>query len=80
MVSYLTIACARQLTALQVEYRRELAEFTKEDVTGSLYCVHCYVVDEHLGEPKGLALARKILAAHGMGSLRGFLKSSFFPC
>ncbi|MCG6946706.1 MAG: alpha-amylase [Deltaproteobacteria bacterium] len=53
---------ARQHEDLQTEYQRVLADFSPEDVVGSPYCVHRYVVDEHLGGPEGLAVAREALA------------------
>jgi hypothetical protein len=53
---------ARQHEDLQTEYQRVLADFSPEDVVGSPYCVHRYVVDEHLGGPAGLAAAREALA------------------
>jgi glycosidase len=53
---------ARQHDDLQTEYQRVLADFSPEDVVGSPYCVHRYLVDEHLGGPEGLAAARKALA------------------
>ena len=53
---------ARQHEDLQTEYQRVLEDFSPEDVVGSPYCVHRYVVDEHLGGPEGLAVAREALA------------------
>jgi hypothetical protein len=53
---------ARQHEDLQTEYQRVLADFSPEDVVGSPYCVHRYVVDEYLGGPEGLAAAREALA------------------
>ena len=53
---------ARQHEDLQAEYQRVLADFSPEDVVGSPYCVHRYVVDENLGGPEGLAAAREALA------------------
>jgi glycosidase len=56
------IQIARQHKDLQTEYQRVLADFSPEDVVGSPYCVHRYVVDEHLGGPEGLGAAREALA------------------
>ncbi|MEJ2235796.1 MAG: alpha-amylase family glycosyl hydrolase [Syntrophobacterales bacterium] len=53
---------ARQHEDLQTEYQRVLGDVSPEDVVGSPYCVHRYLVDEHLGGPEGLAEARKVLA------------------
>ena len=41
------------------DFRRALPDFSPEDNVGSPYCVRRYVVDEHLGGPKGLAAARR---------------------
>src|SRR6187399_1878670 len=38
------------------DFRRALSDFSPEDNVGSPYCVRRYVVDEHLGGPKGLAM------------------------
>ena len=53
---------AREHSGLLNEYHSVLADFSPEDVVGSPYCVHRYVVDEHLGGPEGLAAARERLA------------------
>ena len=73
------IRIARELPVLQEEYRRALPGFTPEDVAGSPYCVHCYVVDEHLGGPKGLAMARKELAKRGMRLILDFVPNHVAP-
>ena len=73
------IRIARELPVLQEEYRRALPGFTMEDVAGSPYCVHCYVVDEHLGGPKGLAKARKELAKRGMRLILDFVPNHVAP-
>src|SRR5205085_1615565 len=43
---------------LQFEYQRVLDDYTPEDVVGSPYAVHRYVVDSRLGGPEGLAAFR----------------------
>jgi glycosidase len=53
---------ARQHEDLQTEFQRVLVDFSPEDVVGSPYCVHRYLVDEHLGGPEGLTAAREALA------------------
>ncbi|MCX5902468.1 MAG: alpha-amylase family glycosyl hydrolase [Proteobacteria bacterium] len=73
------IRIARELPVLQEEYRRALPDFTMEDVAGSPYCVHRYVVDEHLGGPKGLATARKQLAKRGMQLILDFVPNHVAP-
>jgi len=73
------IRIARELPVLQEEYRRALPGFTREDVAGSPYCVHCYVVDEHLGGPKCLAKARKELAKRNMRLILDFVPNHVAP-
>ncbi len=55
------------------EFRRVLPDFTPKDVVGSPYCVRRYEVDENLGGPDGLALARKELARRGIGLILDFV-------
>ena len=58
---------------LQAEYRRILPDFTPDDVAGSPYAVHRYVVDEHLGGPDELADFRARLAARGLRLILDFV-------
>src|SRR5512139_2165143 len=51
---------------LMADFRRALPDLQPKDIVGSPYCVRNYVVDSHLGGPEGLAVARKILAEHGL--------------
>ncbi len=55
------------------EFRRVLPDFVQRDIVGSAYCVRRYVVDEHIGGPKGLAAARKELAGRGIRLLLDFV-------
>ncbi len=55
------------------EFRQALPDFTAEDVVGSPYCVRRYQVDERLGGPNGLALARKELADRGISLVLDFV-------
>jgi alpha amylase-like protein len=48
------------------EFRSVLPDFEEADNVGSPYCVRRYVVDDHLGGPDGLAVARHALAARGI--------------
>lgn len=48
------------------EYRRALPDLQPEDVVGSPYAVHRYVVDVFLGGPEALAQCRAELARRGM--------------
>jgi hypothetical protein len=56
------IHLARQHQELLSEYHRVLPDFSLQDVVGSPYCVHRYVVDDSLGGPEGLVAARQALA------------------
>ncbi len=64
---------AREHPGLQEEYRRALPDFTAEDVVGSPYCVHRYVVDAQIGGPDGLAEARRALAKRGLRLMLDFV-------
>jgi len=70
---------AREDPVLQAEYRRALPDCVTDDVVGSPYCIHRYVVDEHLGGPKGLAAARKALAARGLRLILDFVPNHVAP-
>ena len=48
------------------EYRPTLPDLQPEDVVGSPYAIHRYVVDDHLGGPDGLAQCRAELARRGL--------------
>ena len=48
------ISIARDHSSLQEEYKRTLPDFSPEDVVGSPYCVHRYMIDEYLGGTEGL--------------------------
>lgn len=49
------IHIARQYEDLHGEYHRLLPNYSPDDLVGSPYSVHRYVVDDHLGGPEGLA-------------------------
>jgi hypothetical protein len=69
-------AAVRLLPRLQeqlAEFRLILADFVPQDFVGSAYCVRRYVVDEHIGGPKGLAAARKELARRGIRLILDFV-------
>ena len=61
------------------DFRRALADFLPEDNVGSPYCVRRYVVDEHLGGPKGLAAARRHLGRRGMRVILDFVPNHVAP-
>src|SRR5690349_15094005 len=49
---------ARTYEGLQMEYLRALPDYTPQDVVGSPYAIHRYVVDQSLGGREGLAAFR----------------------
>ena len=73
------IRVARGHQGLQGDFRRALSDFTPDDVVGSPYCVHRYVVDEHLGGPDGLIAARWALANRGMRLVLDFVPNHVAP-
>jgi hypothetical protein len=73
------IRIARENQDLYAEFRRALPDFKIDDVVGSPYCIHRYVVDQHLGGPKGLATARKQLAARGIRLILDFVPNHVAP-
>ena len=73
------IAIANRNQNLLTDFRRALPDFRSEDNVGSPYCVRSYVVDEHLGGPKGLAGARKELAKRGLRLILDFVPNHVAP-
>jgi Alpha amylase, catalytic domain len=61
------------------DFRRALPDFVVQDNVGSPYCVHRYVVDKHLGGPRGLATARIKLAARGLRLILDFVPNHVAP-
>ncbi len=61
------------------EFRRVLPDFYPEDNIGSAYCIRRYVVDEHLGGPEGLAIARNELAKRGLRLILDFVPNHVAP-
>ncbi len=66
-------------TGLLEDFRRALADFSAKDNVGSPYCVRRYVVDEHLGGPKGLAAARNRLRERGLRLILDFVPNHVAP-
>ncbi len=64
---------ARDHPDLQAGFRAALPDFMPEDVVGSPYAVGRYSVDERLGGPDGLAIARAALAARGLRLILDFV-------
>jgi hypothetical protein len=61
------------------DFKRALPDFSTEDNVGSPYCVRRYVVDQHLGGPKGLEAARKALAQRGIRLILDFVPNHVAP-
>jgi glycosidase len=60
------IAIANQNQGLIDDFFRALPDLRPDDNEGSPYCIRRYQVDEHLGGPEGLAVARQELAERGV--------------
>jgi glycosidase len=73
------IAVANRNETLLGDFRRALPDFQLQDNVGSPYCVQRYLVDQHLGGPAGLAVARKELAKRGMNLLLDFVPNHVAP-
>lgn len=73
------ITIANKNNGLQQDFRRALPDYNPEDNVGSPYCVRRYDVDEHLGGPRGLATARKELAARGLWLVLDYVPNHVAP-
>ncbi len=73
------VAIANQNPNLQADFRSALPDFRPEDNVGSPYCVRRYVVDQHLGGRKGLAVARQELAKRGLRLVLDFVPNHLAP-
>jgi hypothetical protein len=73
------VAIANRDPALLEDFRRSLPDFKPADNVGSAYCVRRYVVDQHLGGPAGLAVARQELARRGIRLLLDFVPNHVAP-
>jgi hypothetical protein len=67
------IRIANENVGLQADFHQALPDYTPADNIGSGYCVHRYVVDQHLGGPKELATARQELAQRGLRLILDFV-------
>jgi len=73
------MAIANQNPNLMQSFRQTLPDFRPEDNVGSPYCVRRYVVDQQLGGPKGLAIARQELEKCGMRLILDFVPNHVAP-
>jgi hypothetical protein len=65
--------------ALQRAFRAALPDFRDADNAGSPYCVRRYVVDEALGGPPALAVARAALARRGLRLVLDYVPNHVAP-
>lgn len=61
------------------DFRRALPDFLFNDNVGSPYCVRGYVVDQHLGGPQSLAVARRELSNRDMNLVLDFVPNHVAP-
>ena len=73
------IKIAMRNRGLIEDFKRALPDFAAQDNVGSPYCVHRYVVDEHLGGPSGLAVARRLLRKYGLRLIVDFVPNHVAP-
>jgi len=73
------IAIAGQNKGLLQDFLRALPDFHTEDNVGSPYCVRRYVVDQHLGGPEGLSIARRELSTRGLNLVLDFVPNHVAP-
>ena len=73
------IAIANQNKGLLQDFFRALPDFRPEDNVGSPYCVRRYAVDQHLGGPEGLAIARRELSKRGLNLVLDFVPNHVAP-
>lgn len=73
------IEVSMQNESLLEDFRKVLPDFTPEDNVGSPYCVRRYVVDDHLGGPQGLAVARSMLHERGLRLILDFVPNHVAP-
>ncbi len=73
------IYIANKNEGLLEDFRRVLPDYRLEDNVGSPYCVRKYAVDERLGGPEGLAIARRELAGRGIRLILDFVPNHVAP-
>lgn len=70
---------ARQHPVIMKELHEALPDLTDGDIAGSPYCIREYQADPFAGGDKGLAKARKELAARGMRLMLDFVPNHVAP-
>jgi hypothetical protein len=73
------ITIANQNNGLLQDFLRALPDFRTADNVGSPYCVRRYVVDQHLGGPEALAIARRELSKRGLNIVLDFVPNHVAP-
>jgi hypothetical protein len=73
------IAIANRNENLLECFHRALPDFRSEDNVGSPYCVRRYVVDDYLGGPEGLNVARYELSKRGLNLILDFVPNHVAP-
>ncbi|MGX7678477.1 alpha-amylase [Jatrophihabitans sp. DSM 45814] len=73
------LALATANDELMKSFRDALPDLKPEDVLGSPYCVHRYVVDAAFGGPDGLSTARESLAARGARLVLDYVPNHVAP-
>jgi Alpha amylase, catalytic domain len=73
------IAVANRNENLLECFHRALPDFRSEDNVGSPYCVRRYVVDDYLGGPEGLNVARHELSKRGLKLILDFVPNHVAP-
>jgi hypothetical protein len=73
------LALANANAGLQASFRDALPDLRPEDVIGSPYCVHRYVVDDRFGGRLGLAAAREALARRGVRLILDYVPNHVAP-
>jgi hypothetical protein len=73
------LAIAQANEGLQRAFHAALPDLASEDVVGSPYCVHRYLVDERLGGQDGLAAARAELRRRGARLVLDYVPNHVAP-
>lgn len=73
------IVVALENRGLMADFERALPDFTRVDVIGSPFSVRRYRVDERLGGPEGLAIARGELKRRGLRLVLDFVPNHVAP-